>query len=125
MWHDLWKSGEEWREAADKMDAGIAPTKQDHLLPHVEDRCFCESLSATQPQSQSDSRIERCTCVSKHFHLVCNPWIPRNHYEYDVVLDRGHIRKRKKKPSKRFRDNFGAYTALDRGGDNPGSVSGL
>ena len=28
-------------------------------------------------------------------------------YEYDVVLDRGHIRKRKKKPSKRFRDRFG------------------
>jgi hypothetical protein len=48
----------------------IASTKQDHLLPHVEDRCFCESLSATQPQSQSDSRIERCTCVSKHFHLA-------------------------------------------------------
>src|SRR5260370_41457915 len=47
-----------------------ASTKQDHLLPHVEDRCFCESLSATQPQSQSDSRIERCTCVSKHFHLA-------------------------------------------------------
>src|ERR1700747_2161746 len=28
-------------------------------------------------------------------------------YEYDVVIDRGHIRKRKKKPSKRFRDRFG------------------
>src|SRR5712664_1645544 len=28
-------------------------------------------------------------------------------YEYDVVLDRGHIRKRNKKPSKRFRDRFG------------------
>jgi hypothetical protein len=48
----------------------IASTKQDYLLPHVEDRCFCESLSATQPQSQSDSRIERCTCVSKHFRLA-------------------------------------------------------
>jgi hypothetical protein len=26
MWHDLWKTGEEWRKAADKMDAGIVPT---------------------------------------------------------------------------------------------------
>jgi hypothetical protein len=28
-------------------------------------------------------------------------------YEYDVVIDRGEIRKRKKKPSKAFRDAFG------------------
>jgi hypothetical protein len=28
-------------------------------------------------------------------------------YAYDVVIDRGRIRKRKKKPSKRFRDRFG------------------
>src|ERR1700726_92252 len=28
-------------------------------------------------------------------------------YEYDVVIDRGRIRKRKKKPSKKFRDEFG------------------
>jgi len=28
-------------------------------------------------------------------------------YEYDVVIARGKIRKRKKKPSKRFRDAFG------------------
>jgi len=28
-------------------------------------------------------------------------------YGYDVVIDRGRIRKRKKKPSKRFRDKFG------------------
>ena len=28
-------------------------------------------------------------------------------YEHDVVIDRGKIRKRKKKPSKRFRDAFG------------------
>ena len=25
-WRDLWKTGEEWRKAADKMDAGIVPT---------------------------------------------------------------------------------------------------
>src|SRR5213593_2124499 len=28
-------------------------------------------------------------------------------YEHDVVIDRGEIRKRKKKPSKKFRDAFG------------------
>src|ERR1700688_1676259 len=28
-------------------------------------------------------------------------------YEDDVVIDRGRIRKRKKKPSRRFRDRFG------------------
>ena len=28
-------------------------------------------------------------------------------YENDVVIDRGEIRKRKKKPSKQFRDEFG------------------
>lgn len=28
-------------------------------------------------------------------------------YEHDVVIDRGEISKRKKKPSKKFRDQFG------------------
>jgi len=28
-------------------------------------------------------------------------------HEHDVVLDRGEVRKRKKKPSKQFRDDFG------------------
>ena len=28
-------------------------------------------------------------------------------YEHDVVIDRGDVRKRKKKPSKKFRDRFG------------------
>ena len=28
-------------------------------------------------------------------------------YEHDVVIDRGEIRKRRKAPSKQFRDNFG------------------
>ena len=28
-------------------------------------------------------------------------------YDYDVVIDRGRVRKRKKKPSKKFRDDFG------------------
>jgi hypothetical protein len=28
-------------------------------------------------------------------------------YDHDVVIDRGEVRKRKKKPSKKFRDEFG------------------
>ena len=28
-------------------------------------------------------------------------------YDHDVVIDRGDVRKRKKKPSKKFRDQFG------------------
>ena len=35
-------------------------------------------------------------------------------YGYDVVIDRGEIRKRKKKPSKQFRDAFG-HTPLSVG----------
>lgn len=35
-------------------------------------------------------------------------------YEHDVVVDRGEIRKRKKKPSKLFREQFG-HTPLSAG----------
>jgi hypothetical protein len=28
-------------------------------------------------------------------------------YEHDVVIDRGEVRKRRKKPSRKFRDDFG------------------
>jgi hypothetical protein len=35
-------------------------------------------------------------------------------YNYDVVIDRGEIRKRKKKPSKQFREAFG-HTPLSVG----------
>lgn len=33
--------------------------------------------------------------------------IDESTYEHDIVLDRGEVRKRIKKPSKRFRDEFG------------------
>ena len=39
-------------------------------------------------------------------------------YEYDVVVDRGKIRKRNKKPSKKFRDEF-AHTPLSVKEDIP------
>jgi hypothetical protein len=34
-------------------------------------------------------------------------WIDGSMYEHDVVIDRGEIRKRRKKLSKKFRDDFG------------------
>jgi hypothetical protein len=39
-------------------------------------------------------------------------------YEHDVVIDRGEIRGRKKKPSKKFRDDFG-HTPLSIAEDIP------
>jgi hypothetical protein len=39
-------------------------------------------------------------------------------YTHDVVIDRGHVRKRKKKPSKKFRDAFG-HTPLSIEEDIP------
>ena len=39
-------------------------------------------------------------------------------YEYDVVIDRGRIRKRKKKPSKPFRSSYG-HTPLSAAEDIP------
>ncbi len=39
-------------------------------------------------------------------------------YQHDVVIDRGEIRKRKKKPSKKFRDEFG-HTPLSVEEDIP------
>ena len=39
-------------------------------------------------------------------------------YEHDVVIDRGQIRKRNKKPSKKFRDEFG-HTPLSIGEEIP------
>jgi hypothetical protein len=39
-------------------------------------------------------------------------------YEHDVVVDRGQIRKRNKKPSKKFRDTFG-HTPLSMEEDIP------
>ncbi|MEW5980345.1 MAG: MTH938/NDUFAF3 family protein [Acidobacteriota bacterium] len=39
-------------------------------------------------------------------------------YEHDVIIDRGQIRKRKKKASKKFRDGFG-HTPLSANEDIP------
>jgi len=45
-------------------------------------------------------------------------------YTHDVVIDRGHVRKRKKKPSKKFRDAFG-HTPLSMEEEIPWRCSRL
>ena len=45
-------------------------------------------------------------------------------FEHDVVIDRGEIRDRKKKPSKKFRDDFG-HTPLSIAEDIPWRCSQL
>lgn len=43
-------------------------------------------------------------------------------YEHDVVIDRGEIRDRKKKPSKKFREAYG-HTPLSIAEDIPGNAA--
>jgi hypothetical protein len=45
-------------------------------------------------------------------------------YEHDVVIDRGRVRKRKKKPSKKFRNAFG-HTPVSINEDIPWKCSRL
>src|ERR1700750_2400769 len=45
-------------------------------------------------------------------------------YEHDVVIDRGEVRKRKKKPSKKYRNQFG-HTPLSIAGGIPWKCSRL
>jgi len=45
-------------------------------------------------------------------------------YDHDVVIDRGQIRERQKKPSKRFRDSFG-HTPLSLEEEIPWKCSRL
>jgi len=44
--------------------------------------------------------------------------IDGNEYVHDIVLDRDEIRRRKKKPTKKFRDEFG-HTPLSIEGEIP------
>jgi hypothetical protein len=66
-----------------------------------------EKLEARQTQSM---RIDQF-----HFGSIR---IDGTAYEHDVVIDSGKIRKRKKKPSKQFRDAFG-HTPLSAAEDIP------
>ena len=46
-------------------------------------------------------------------------------YEHDVIIDRGEIRKRKKKPSKKFRQQFGHTPLSNRKRKSPGDAAKL
>jgi hypothetical protein len=45
-------------------------------------------------------------------------------YTHDVIIDRGRVGKRKKKPSKRLRQEFGR-TPVSSKSNYPGNASGL
>jgi len=47
----------------------------------------------------------------------------KKRYTHDVVIDGGKVRKRKKGPSKQFREKFG-HTPLSAGKKFPGEASG-
>jgi len=50
-------------------------------------------------------------CVEAHMRFEAFSFgsirIDGTTYQHDVLIDRGEVRKRKKKPSKKFRDDFG------------------
>src|SRR5246500_2663020 len=54
-------------------------------------------------QRSKDSK-DRLRFEAFSFGSIC---IDGTTYEHDVVIDRGEIRKRKKKPSKKYREKFG------------------
>jgi hypothetical protein len=72
---------------------------------HCTDVLDHPSLSPVAP-CQRYNTGRRQPCASKGFPSV-SIRIDGTIYEHDVVIDGGRIRKRKKKPSKRFRDAFG------------------
>ena len=65
-------------------------------------------------QRSKDSK-DRLRFEAFSFGSIC---IDGTTYEHDVVIDRGEIRKRKKKPSKKFREKFG-HTPLSIEEDIP------
>jgi monoterpene epsilon-lactone hydrolase len=53
-WHDLWKTGDEWRKVADKMDAGIVPT-----IPAMAERLHVKIEPSTMDGVKSFHRDPR------------------------------------------------------------------
>jgi hypothetical protein len=72
-------------------------------------------MSKHNADSQRPSVADRMHFDSFSFGSIC---IDGTTYEYDIVIDRGEIRKRKKKPSKKFREEFG-HTPLSIKEDIP------
>ena len=71
----------------------------------------------TVPPQPACCRQWRSRCSSRTFPSVPSGFDGITH-EHDVVIDAGRIRKRKRKPSKKFRDDFG-HTPLSIEEDIP------
>src|SRR6266446_125979 len=71
------------------------------------------SSCAGQPSPLSRRRRAREASVQRSSRMRFDKFsfgsiqIDGSTYEHDVVIDRGEVSKRKKKPSKKFRDEFG------------------
>src|SRR5437660_12847067 len=80
---------------------------------HVRTAAARTSSSAGQPSPLSRRRRAREASVQRSSRMRFDKFsfgsieIDGSTYEHDVVIDRGEISKRKKKPSKRFRGEFG------------------
>src|SRR5438876_390287 len=80
---------------------------------HVRTAAARTSSSAGQPSPLSRRRRAREASVQRSSRMRFDKFsfgsiqIDGSTYEHDVVIDRGQVRKRKKKPSKKFRDEFG------------------
>jgi hypothetical protein len=73
-------------------------------------------MSKHRPNSQrSKQSVDGMQFQAFSFGSIC---IDGTTYEHDVVIDRGEIRRRKKKPSKKFREQFG-HTPLSVEEDIP------
>src|SRR6266705_6627006 len=80
---------------------------------HVRTAAARTSSSAGQPSPLSRRRRAREASVQRSSRMRFDKFsfgsirIDGSTYEHDVVIDRGEVSKRKKKPSKKFRDEFG------------------
>src|SRR5262249_34129507 len=73
--------------------------------PLNDDAMMRQVLACRDPRKLARDSVE----ASMHFQTFSFGSIRSDGvtYEHDVVIDRGDVRKRKKKPSKKFRDEFG------------------
>src|SRR5215831_12554831 len=71
--------------------------------------CAAErSLPSSAARSHAAGGILRAEVLMRFEHFAFGSIrIDGTTYEHDVVIDRGEVRRRKKKPSKQFRGEFG------------------
>jgi hypothetical protein len=72
-------------------------------------------MSKSNADSQRSAVADRMHFEAFSFGSIC---IDGTTYDHDIVIDRGEVRKRKKKPSKKFREEFG-HTPLSIKEDIP------